>query len=94
MNKPVRKKPRKRKTRYIDPVLEEERAKRIAVIQAKRQKIIDEVNLSLRRRRLDKIAIQNAHLQKEERARQKEIRDSRKTGSDKTMLQVLITSLL
>ncbi|XP_017759604.1 PREDICTED: glycerate kinase-like [Eufriesea mexicana] len=88
MSKHVKRKPRKRKARYIDPFLEEEKAKRIAAIQEKRQKIIDEVDLSLKRRRLDKIAIRNARFEKEERTRQKEIRDSRKTGSDKTMLQI------
>ncbi|XP_076237872.1 glycerate kinase [Calliopsis andreniformis] len=83
-----KRKPRRRKKRLTDPLKEEETAKKIAVIQAKRQKVIDEVHRSLERRRMDKLAIQNAHFEKEERARQKELRDSRKTGSEKQMLEI------
>lgn len=81
-------KPRKRKVRYVDPFLEEERAKRIAVVQAKRQKVIDRIRLSLENRRENKILIQNARFDKEERERQKVTRDGQKIGSEKTMLQV------
>ncbi|KAK1120394.1 hypothetical protein K0M31_012375 [Melipona bicolor] len=86
--RPKLRKPRKRKARYVDPVVEEERAKRVAVVQAKRQKVIDRIRLSLENRRKDKILIQNARLNKEERERQKAIRDGQKIGSEKIMLQV------
>ncbi|XP_076765865.1 glycerate kinase [Xylocopa sonorina] len=88
MPKHLKRKPKKRKARYIDPVKEEEQAKRIAAIQEKRQRIIDEVQLSIRRRRKDKLDIQNARFEKEARLRQKEIRDAEKTGSERTMLQI------
>lgn len=79
---------RKRKVRYVDPFVEEERAKRIAVVQAKRQKVIDRIRLSLENRRENKILIQNARFDKEERERQKATRDGQKIGSEKIMLQV------
>ena len=81
-------KPRKRKVRYVDPFVEEERAKRIAAVQARRQKVIDRIKLSLENRRKDKILIQNARFDKEERERQKATRDGQKIGSEKIMLQV------
>lgn len=81
--------PRKRKQRVIDPIKEQETAKRIAEIEAKRQKVIDEVHQSLEKRRLDKLAIQRDYFEKEERAQQKLLRDSRKTGSEKQMLEVI-----
>lgn len=86
---PKYRKTRKRRPSYVDPVLEEERAKRVAKIQAKRQTTIDKVKLSLERRRNNKIAIQNARTDKREREEQKAIRDAHKTGSEKIMLQVL-----
>ncbi|XP_017792097.1 PREDICTED: glycerate kinase-like [Habropoda laboriosa] len=71
MAKPSKKKPRKRKAKMTDPFKEEEIAKKIAAIEGKRQKVIDEVNLSLERRRMDKREIQNARFEKEVRFRQK-----------------------
>ncbi|XP_033202006.1 glycerate kinase [Bombus vancouverensis nearcticus] len=85
---PKYRKTKKRRPSYIDPVLEEERAKRVAKIQAKRQTKIDEVKRSLERRRNNKIAIQNARTDKREREEQKAIRDAHKTGSEKIMLQI------
>ncbi|XP_034187495.2 glycerate kinase isoform X1 [Osmia lignaria lignaria] len=84
----VQKKKQKKKARIIDLAEEEARLKKIKAIEARRQKVIDEVQLSLRRRRKEKIAIQNAGFDKEERLRQKQIRDAAKTGSDKEMLQI------
>lgn len=86
---PKYRKTKKRRPSYIDPVLEEERAKRVAKIQAKRQTKIDEVKRSLERRRNNKIAIQNARTDKREREEQKAIRDAYKTGNERIMLQVL-----
>lgn len=77
----------------MDLTKEEERLQKIAAIQAKRQRVIDEVQASLRRRRMEKIAIQNARFDKEARLRQKQIRDAAKTGSDKEMLQVFLTTM-
>ncbi|XP_026668471.1 glycerate kinase-like [Ceratina calcarata] len=83
-----KRKPRKRKTKHIDPLKEEEQRKRIAAIEEKRQKIIDEVHESLRRRRQDKIDIQDLKYEKETRLKQKAIRDAMKVGSEKTMLEI------
>ncbi|KAF3430632.1 hypothetical protein E2986_02457 [Frieseomelitta varia] len=85
---PKLRKPRKRKLRYVDPFVEEERAKRIAAVEAKRQKVIDRIRLSLENRRKNKILIQNARFDKEERERQKAIRDGQKIGGEKIMLQI------
>lgn len=57
-------------------------------MEEKRQKVIDRIRLSLENRRRDKILIQNARFDKEERENQKAIRDGQKTGSEKIMLQV------
>ncbi|XP_053996960.1 glycerate kinase-like [Hylaeus anthracinus] len=88
MAKPQKKKQKKRRARLTDPEKEEETRKRIAAIEAKRQKVIDEVHRSLHTRRMDKRAIQNASFEKEERARQKHLRDIKKTGSEKMMLEI------
>ncbi|KAG7211729.1 hypothetical protein KM043_010975 [Ampulex compressa] len=83
-----KKKQKKRKARTIDPSEEEEKARRIAAIEAKRQKIINAVKLSLEKRRAERLAIQNARIEKELRARQKATRDAEKSRSEKMMLQI------
>lgn len=89
-------KPKKRKQRVIDPSKQEETAQRIAAVEAKRQKVINEVELSLKSRRFDRKAIENARLDVEESIRQKEIRDAKKLRDEKAMVQVTtqITLLL
>lgn len=79
---------KKRKKRVVDPVKEAATAKRVAVIQAKRQKIIDEVHASLLERRMHKREIQNLRVEKEERARDKKRRDAEADDTERQMLQV------
>lgn len=88
MTKP-KKKPRKRKPKIHDPYAEEQREIRIKALKEKRQKIIDEVKLSLESRRRDKLILQNAFFDKESKLRRKALRDSQKEGSEKIMLEVL-----
>ncbi|PBC27297.1 glycerate kinase [Apis cerana cerana] len=85
----AKKKPRKRKPRIDDPYAEEQRQIKIKALKEKRQKIIDEVKLSLESRRKDKIILQNAFFDKESKLRRKALRDSKKEGSEKIMLEVL-----
>lgn len=85
----TKKKLRKRKPRIDDPYAEEQRQIKIKALKDKRQKIIDEVKLSLESRRKDKIILQNAFFEKENKLRTKALRDSKKEGSEKIMLEVL-----
>jgi len=78
-----------RKQEEIDPLKQEETARKIAAIEAKRQQVIEDVKLSLKRRRFDRIAIENARSDIEANIRQKEIRDMKKLRGEKTMLQVI-----
>ncbi|GAB1862283.1 Glycerate kinase [Camponotus japonicus] len=77
-----------RKQEEIDPLKQEETAQKIAAIEAKRQQVIEDVKLSLKRRRFDRIAIENARSNIEANIRQKEIRDMKKLRGEKTMLQI------
>ncbi|XP_033321336.1 glycerate kinase [Megalopta genalis] len=90
MARPPKKKlpPRRRKPKVKDPEREEETRKRVAAIEAKRQKVIEEVKQSLYERRMDKIAIERGRLEKEEKFREKDARDAKKEGSEKIMLQI------
>ncbi|KZC09400.1 PREDICTED: glycerate kinase-like [Dufourea novaeangliae] len=90
MAKPQKKRqtPKRRKKKVKDPEKEEETRKRIAAIEGKRQKVIEEVRLSLLQRRRDKIGLERDRQEKEERAREKERRDAAKTGSERTMLEI------
>lgn len=92
MTKPVKWRPRKKRREIADLATLQERAKRIAGIQQKRQNVIDKVHLSLRKRRLDKIAVENGRFEKEAKFRQKQQRDAEKKGGEKAMLQVLTNS--
>lgn len=80
--------PKERKRKAIDPSKQEEIAQKVATVEAKRQKVISEVELSLKRRRFDRKAIENARLDMEESIRQKEIRDAKKLRGEKAMAQV------
>lgn len=51
---------------------------------------MNDVKLSLKQRRFDKIAIENARSDMETNIRQKEIRDAKKLRGEKAMLQVII----
>ncbi|XP_076621622.1 glycerate kinase [Colletes latitarsis] len=88
MGKPQKKRPKKRKARTKDPEAEEQTRKRVQAIEEKRQKVIEQVHLSLHQRRMEKRALQNATFEKEERARQKHLRDIKKKGSEKMMLEI------
>lgn len=85
---------RKRKQREqekIDPHRkEEDAAQKIAKAEARRQQLIKDVEISLKRRRFDRIAIENARSNIEANIRQKEIRDMKKLRGEKTMLQVIM----
>lgn len=78
------------KQKEIDPLKQEETARKVAIVEAKRQKIRNEVKLSLKGRRSDRIAIENARFGKEASIRQKEIRDQKKVRGEKAMLQVIM----
>lgn len=78
-----------RKQEEIDLLKQEETAQKIAAIEVKRQQVIEDVKLSLKRRRFDRIAIENARSDIEANIRQKEIRDMKKLRGEKTMLQVI-----
>lgn len=84
--------PRRSKKKVKDPEKEEETRKRVVSIEGKRQKVIEEVKRSLYQRRMDKIAIEKSRVDKEEKFRQKVIRDAAKTGSERTMLEVSETN--
>ncbi|XP_050463446.1 glycerate kinase-like [Cataglyphis hispanica] len=83
---------RKRKQREqekIDPhIKEEEAAQKIAKAEAKRQQLIKDVEISLKRRQFDRIAIENVRSNIEANIREKEIRDMKKLRGEKTMLQI------
>ncbi|XP_031843416.1 glycerate kinase [Nomia melanderi] len=80
--------PKRRKKKVKDPEKEEETRKRVAAIEGRRQKVIEEVKRSLYQRRMDKIAIEKNRVDKEEKFRQKVRRDAAKAGSEKTMLEI------
>lgn len=79
---------KKRKQKVIDPLKQEETAQKVAAVEAKRQKVISEVELSLKSRRLDRKAIENARFDMEESIRQREIRDAKKLRTEEAMGQV------
>lgn len=78
------------KQNAIDSLKQEETARKIAAIKAKRQEVINNVKLSLKQRRFDKIVIEKARSDRETSIRQKEIRDMKKLHEEKAMLQVII----
>lgn len=82
-----------RKQKVIDPSKPEETARKVVAVEAKRQKVISEVELSLKSRRFERKAIENARLDMEESIRRKEIRDAKKLRSEKAM-QVTAQSIL
>ncbi|XP_076659706.1 glycerate kinase [Halictus rubicundus] len=90
MAKPSKKKaaPKRRRPKVKDPEKEEETRKRVAAIEERRQRVIDEVKRSLYERRMDKIAIEKGRLEKEEKFREKDKRDASKEGSEKLMLEI------
>lgn len=83
---------KQRKQEAIDPLKQEETAQRVAAVQAKRQRVINDVEFSLKQRRFDRIAIENARSEEEENIRQKKIRDARKVRGEKAMSQVTAQS--
>lgn len=85
-----KRKHKQREQEKIDPHKEEETAQKIAKAEAKRQQVIKDVEFSLKRRRFDRIAIENARSNIEASIRQKEIRDMKKLRGEKTMLQVIM----
>lgn len=80
----------KLKQEDIKPLKQEETARKITAIGAKRQQVINDVELSLKQRLFDRIAIENARSDTEASIRQKEIRDTKKLRGEKTMLQVIM----
>jgi len=78
------------KQNAIDSLKQEETARKIAVIKAKKQEVINNVKLSLKQRQFDKIVIEKARSDRETSIRQKEIRDMKKLHEEKAMLQVII----
>lgn len=88
MTKLQKKKQKRRKSGLRDFDTEEALKKKIIIIEERRRKIIAEIHKSLQQRRMDKRILRDATLEKEERAFQKQHRDSKKTGSEKTMLEV------
>lgn len=80
----------KLKQEDIKSLKQEETARKITAIEAKRQQVINDVELSLKQRLFDRIAIENARSDMEASIRQKEIRDTKKLRGEKTMLQVIM----
>lgn len=81
-------KKKQRRRRAIDSSKEEETAQRVAAVEARRQRIINDVKLSLKRRQLDRIAIENARFDTKASIRRREIRDAKEVHGEKAMLQV------
>ncbi|XP_032671021.1 glycerate kinase-like isoform X2 [Odontomachus brunneus] len=79
---------KERKQKVIDPSKLEKTARKVAAMEAKRQKVINEVELSLKSRRFERKAIENARLDMEESIRRKEIRDAKKLRGEKAMVQI------
>lgn len=79
-----------RKQNAIDSLKQEETLRKITAIKAKRQEVINNVKLSLKQRRFDKMVIEKARSDRETSIRQKEIRDMKKLHEEKAMLQVII----
>jgi len=82
------KKQKQRKHKVIDSEKEEETARKIAAIEAKRQEVIKDVELSLKRRRSEKIAIEKARSEAKMNIRRREIKDAKKVRGEKRISQV------
>jgi len=83
---------KQREQKIIDSLKQGETAQKVTAVETKEQKIVNDVEFSLKQRRLDRIAIENARAEREVIIRQKEIRDMKKSREEKAMLQVSATS--
>jgi hypothetical protein len=82
-----KRKQNQRKHKMIDSE-KEETARKIAAVEAKRQEVIKDVQLSLKRRRSEKIAIEKARSEAKVNIRRREIKDAKKVRGEKRISQV------
>jgi len=83
---------KQRKHKVIDSEKEEETARKIAAVEAKRQEVIKDVELSLQQRRSEKMAIEKARSEAKANIRRREIKHERKVRGEKRISQVTAQS--